>query len=309
MGAKVSIVIPVYKAEKSIELLVKGIVAEMQRLDRDFEIILVDDCSPDGSWEILKKLKSEYEKKVKITRLAVNSGQHNALLCGFSLVTGEVVVTMDDDLQNPPSEIEKLISAIDRGYDLAIGAYESKQHSRLRNRSGQFIDQIIRHIFHLPRHFQLTSFRAIKRVVVNNVLQMGGVFPYITCMLFVHTHKYINIPVRHDPRPFGQSNYTMKKSLKLAANLIFSYSSYPLYFVAGLCSAAFVFAISFGTVVIFRALIHGISVPGWASTVIIVSFFNALILLCLLIFGIYIARMNQQVTHSRVKYTISELYE
>jgi polyisoprenyl-phosphate glycosyltransferase len=144
---------------------------------------------------------------------------------------------------------------------------------------------------------------------VKNACQMGGVFPYVTSMLLSHTSKYVNVPIRHDPRPVGKSNYNLKRSLLLATNLIFSYSSLPVTAVGWLCAVAFMFSVWFGTYVIANVLINGSAVPGWASTIVIVSFFNALILLCLFIFGLYISRLNQQVTRSRVSFTISEMHD
>jgi dolichol-phosphate mannosyltransferase/undecaprenyl-phosphate 4-deoxy-4-formamido-L-arabinose transferase len=128
-------------------------------------------------------------------------------------------------------------------------------------------------------------------------------------MLLSNAANYTNVSTRHDPRPFGKSNYNLKRSLLLAANLIFSYSSYPLILVGILCLLAFAVSILLGARAIYNTLAYGASVPGWASTVVIVSFFNALILLCLSIFGLYLLRINQQVMRSRVSYTVSELYE
>lgn len=306
---KVSVVIPVYNSAASIRVLVDRLVEVMQRIHRPFEIVLVDDCSQDEVWSVLKKAKADHGDAVRIARLLTNSGQHNAILCGFSLVTGDVVVTMDDDLQNPPEEVPKLIEAIDQGYDLVIGAYDSKKHNRWRNLGGRFVDFLQRRIFRLPRDFQLTSFRAMRRAVANRVGEMGGVFPYITSMAFSHASKYTNVAVRHEPRPFGKSNYGVKRSISLSANLIFHYSSYPLYFVGGLCFAALLFSMFFGGLVLIQALVFGSAVPGWASTIVIVSFFNTLVLACLLVFGFYLSRFNHQLTRSRVNYTIEELHE
>lgn len=106
---KISVVIPVYRSEISLEILAERLMSVFKRMGRNHEIIFIDDCSPDNSWRVLKRIKEIYKNKVKIVRLLVNGGQHNAILCGFSLVTGDVIVTMDDDLQNPPEEIPKLV--------------------------------------------------------------------------------------------------------------------------------------------------------------------------------------------------------
>ncbi len=309
MSIYISVVIPVYCSESSIDLLLYELDVVFKQMDCSYEIILIDDNSPDNSWRKLKELKQQYGAVLKIAKLLKNSGQHNAILCGFYLSKGQLVITMDDDLQNPPAEIPKLVAAIEQGYDLVIGSYEVKQHSTTRNLSGSIIDGLQRKMFNLPRTFQLTSFRAIKRIVIDNVCQMGGVFPYITSMLFSHTTRYVNVLVQHDSRKFGQSNYNLKRSFILAANLIINYSSYPLYFVAFLCLLAFGFSICYGMYILFFSLIYGVSIPGWTSLIVLISFFNALILLCLLIFGIYISRLSQQITRSRVSYTIEEMHE
>ncbi len=308
-SGKISVVIPVYRSEDSLPVLVPEIIDVLGAVGRDFEIVLVDDCSPDNSWAVMKDLKTRFESRLKIVHLLKNSGQHNAILCGFSLATGEIIVTMDDDLQNPPSEIPKLIAAIDRGFDLAIASYDSKKHSGIRNAAGGMIDMLQRRMFGLPKDFQLTSFRAVKRIIVENVVKMGGVFPYITSMLLSHAASYTNVEVVHEPRRFGKSRYNIRRSMLLAANLMFSYSVYPVYLVAIACAAAFSFAILLSLVVIYRVLILGAAVPGWASLVVITSFFNAITLFCLLIFSLYLSRFNQQLTGVRVGYTVSELYD
>jgi len=303
----ISVIIPAYKSRESLPILIERLQAVFDQSGQPFEIIVVDDSSPDNTWDTLKKLK-ETHRQLKIIRLLRNSGQHNALLCGFSLAQGSIVVTMDDDLQNPPEEVPKLIAAIQEGYDLAIGAYQSKQHSAGRNFGGKLVDDVQRRLFHLPTSFQLTSFRAVRKVVVENVLAMSGAFPYITSMLLSHTSRYVNVPVQHEARPFGRSNYNLQRSLLLAFNLLLSYSPYPLYLVAALCFGAFAFSMGINAWVLWRN-IGGSTLPGWASTVMAISFFNGLILLALVIQGLYLSRMNQQITRSRVGFTIGEMHE
>lgn len=308
MKGKISIVIPVYCAEQSLSPLFERLINVLGGTGRKYELIFVDDCSTDNSWGVLQSLKEKHPEKLKIVRLLVNCGQHNAILCGFSMVTGDVVVTMDDDLQNPPEEIPRLVVGVDEGFDLVIGAYDSKKHSRIRNYGGGLIDKLQRRIFDLPPDFQLTSFRAAKRVVIDNVNHMSGAFPYITSMLLANASKYKNVSVPHDERQYGRSNYNLNRSLQLAINLILHYSTYPVYGIAILCLFAFLFSVSLGTWILFKALIFGISVPGWASTVVILTFFNGLILLSLLVFGLYISRFHQQMTRTRTTFKIDEIH-
>jgi glycosyltransferase involved in cell wall biosynthesis len=308
LGGKISVVVPVYRSKDSLPILVERLVAQLGTMGHPFEIVLIDDHSPDESWSVLRRLKARHQQ-LKIVRLLRNRGQHNAILCGLSLVTGDIIITMDDDLQNPPEEIPKLVEAIEQGYDLAIGAYDLKKHGQLRNIGGGLVDHVQRRIFDLPPDFQLTSFRAIRRIVVDHVNKMAGAFPYVTSMLLSHTSSYVNVPVRHEPRQFGRSNYSVKRSFLLALNLLLTYSDYPLCFVGLLCSLAFLASVGFGLYIFGRVLFFGSFAPGWASTVVILAFFNSLILLAQVILGIYVSRINQQVTRSCVSFSIGELYE
>lgn len=308
MRGKISVVIPAYKSRQSLPILIDRLETTLSGLGRPFEVVLVDDCSPDDTWEVMLALKQE-RRWLKIARLLRNSGQHNAILCGFSLVTGDVVVTMDDDLQNPPEEIPALLAAVDGGVDLAIGAYDDKKHASVRSIGGGLIDAVQRKIFGLPPEFQLTSFRAIRRAIVDNVSHMEGVYPYVTSMLLSHTSKCANVSVRHEARAFGESNYNLKRSVLLALNLLLTYSSYPLYFLAALCFGAFAFSGAFGVWILWRALAHSFDVPGWATTVVLISLLNALILFALVVQGIYISRLSRTVSRSLVSFTIGELHD
>jgi polyisoprenyl-phosphate glycosyltransferase len=308
MDTLVSIVIPVFNSEQTLLLLAERIDRTFDRLDKQYQIIFVNDASTDQSWHVLKSIKEKFPKTVKIIRLLKNSGQHNAILCGFNYVEGNIIITMDDDLQNPPEEIVKLIDALADGYDLVIASYSSKQHSNLRNIGGGIIDRIQKTIFKLPDDFQLTSFRATRSTVINAVCQMRGSFPYITAMLLAHASSCRNIMVNHEKRKHGKSNYSAKKAVSLALNLLLNYSTIPIYLVAGLCFFSMMVSLAYGTSVLFRALFYEIPVPGWASTIVIISFLNSLTLLALLIFGVYLARIYRHQFRTPQSFVISEMY-
>ena len=304
----VSVVIPVYRSEKSLEPLMERLLTVLEGLDRPWEVVFVDDCSPDESWQALRRLKSRYGERVRIARLVTNRGQHSALLCGLRLSRGDVVVTMDDDLQNPPEEVPKLVAAIDLGFDLAIGAYAEKRNATLRTVGGRFVDWTQRRIFALPSGFELTSFRAISKVLVEGLRQMGTVaYPYITSMLLAQSANVTNIRVRHDPRPFGSSNYDLSNSVSLAANLVLAYSAFPLVLVCALSLAALLVAIAVGAWSAVTVVRFGASVPGWASTVASIAFFNSLILFSLAVLGVYVGRIHRQLSSVRAGYVLREL--
>jgi len=304
----ISVVIPAYKSQLTLPVLIPRLYEVLTKIASDFEVIIIDDGSPDNTWQVMKELK-QMNKNLKIVRLLKNSGQHNAILCGLGLANGEIVVTMDDDLQNSPEDIPKLVKAIHDGYDLAIASYDQKNHSPLRNLGGQCIDYVQRHIFNMPKTFQLTSFRAIRKVVVDHAVNMRAIYPYITSMLLSHTSKYVNVPVKHQPRLLGSSSYSARKSLILALNLLLNYSSYPLYVVVFICLSALIFSMLLGSWVIWKVLAVGVTVPGWASTIAGISFFNSLILFGLVIQSLYLSRMSQQLTRSRTSFAIGEVHE
>jgi glycosyltransferase involved in cell wall biosynthesis len=305
----ISVIIPAYRSGKILPTLLNRLEAVLFTQQQDYEIIIVDDCSPDDTWLVLKKLKPDHPK-LKIVRLLKNCGQHNALLCGFSIARGDVVVTMDDDLQNLPEDIPKLIAAIDAGFDLAIGSYATKKHSRWRNFAGNMIDNLQRRIFNLPHDFQLTSFRAVRKGVTDNVVAMGGAFPYITAMLLSHTTRNINVPVHHETRFSGQSNYTLKRSLLLAANLLLNYSPYPLYVGAALCFCVLGVSMLLSLWLAWNAFMPAsCSIPDGAGTIAAIAFFNGLVLLALVVQSLYIYRLYQQFTRSQASFSIGELHE
>ncbi|MDR0548498.1 MAG: glycosyltransferase family 2 protein [Deltaproteobacteria bacterium] len=286
---KISVVVPAYKSAQTLPTLVQGLEATLTALGHPFEVIIVDDCSPDDTWSVLSQLAQTHQF-LKAIRLARNGGQHKAILCGFSRVTGDIVVTMDDDLQNPPSEIPKLIEPLFSGYDLAIGSYINKNHSTFKNLSGAFVDFTQRRIFNLPADFKLTSFRAIKRFIIDNVNKMNNYYPYITSMLLYNTNKYINVEVEHHKRLAGKSNYNLKRSLALTLNLWLNYSNYPLYFVVTLCVLSLFLGLGFAATVVWQALTSE-TTSGWASLIVTISFFNSLVLLALVVHSVYLSRL------------------
>ncbi|MCV6974079.1 glycosyltransferase [Mycobacterium bourgelatii] len=304
---KVSIVIPAYRSEKSLPVLLQQLFDVGKTNDWDLQVVVIDDASPDDTWAVLKRAKEVYGTKLRIARVFTNGGQHRAIQAGFTLVTGDIVVTMDDDLQHRPEDVVNLVDAVCSGYDLAIGSYSQKKHSQFRNTAGGFIDRLIKRIFKLPPSFELTSFRAMKRSVVEGVLAQTSERPYITAMLLANSSNRLNVPVVHKRRAHGSSNYTLARSLSLAASLIFSYSAYPIVFVAALCALAFSFSAALGVGTIWRAVTENIGVPGWASLVVVTTFFNGLILLALLVYGIYLSRIYLTVVSGRLSNRLAEI--
>jgi glycosyltransferase involved in cell wall biosynthesis len=307
---RLSIVIPVFNAAESLNELHREIAECAQDNSYYIEIVYVDDCSSDGSWQVLSELKDKYKDTVKIIRLAMNSGQHNAILCGFHNVSKDIdyVFTMDDDLQHPPSELPKLVDKLNKGFDLVIGRYDSKKHAVSRNLCSKMVNWLIRKNYNMPNDFSFTSFQGIKREILPGVISMTGVYPFIVCMLLANSSSYANVLVHHDIRRHGGSNYNFSRSIKLFLNLVLNYTSYPLWIVGAVCFFTLLMT-GLLMIYVFSLWAWRGTAPGWASTMLLTSFLHSMSLGCIFIFAIYISRINSQISNSKVKYRIAELHE
>lgn len=304
---KTSVVVPTYQSASFIGKLVERLLEVFAASGRDVEIVLVDDCSPDTTtWQALTDLYRKYPDHLKVVRLLKNAGQHNAILCGLEMVSGDTVVTMDDDLQHPPEEIPKLLEKLEQGYDLVIGAYDEKKHTGYRNLGGELVDRIIRHIYRLPASMKLTSFRAMSRSLVDVARRSRNPYPYVTCILLDQASRVVNVSVRHAEREDGVSSYSLARSAILAMNLLFSYSSLPLYLTAAFCLLASVCALGMLAWVFYTVLVHGIEVPGWASAIAIVTLFSTFTLASMFVMGVYVARIHHQLSGRRVPFTVEQ---
>lgn len=291
-----SVVIPVYNSEDSLEELCQRIDSTFTSIDGDYEIVLVDDSSLDNSWDIMKKLRKA-NGKIKTIQLMRNFGQHNALLCGFHHVSGDFVITLDDDLQNPPEEIPKLIDEIKKGYDSVIGALDIKQHTLFRNAGSFFINYLNSRIFGNPGEIKFSSFKIMTRALVDEIKILKTPYPYITGMLLSITKNIASTQVKHEKRKYGKSNYDLKKLIKLAFNLIINYTSLPLKLLATVGISVSVFSFCLALYFIFKKLLIGVAVPGWTSVVVLLAFFNGLLLAILSLMGEYLSRIISEVSN------------
>jgi len=300
-----SIVIPVYNSEavvaETVALIRKFFLSQALR----FEVILVNDGSRDESWSVISGLARNFPEIVAINLLK-NYGQHHANICGFRETKGDYLITMDDDLQNPPEEIEKLIETVVNGYDLVIGRFESKQHSLIRRVGSRFVGWLNRKIFDVKEDLTLTNFRIIRRDVVDRVCRDRSFSPYIPGLVLKYSAHRCNVLVRHQPRLVGSSNYTWRKILRLMATLLFNHSSIPLRY--GSAFGFVVASVSFflGAFYLLDALFNGTAAPGWATLVVLMSFFNGVLILLLSVIGEYLIRVLREIG-SQSCYEISEV--
>ena len=305
---KISIVVPVYNSENIVSQTVEEIIKESEKSRLNFEIILVNDGSKDNSWSVIKNLALSH-KQVKAINLIKNFGQHNAVLCGFQHATGDFVVTMDDDMQNPPSEIIKLINKIEEGdYDLVFGKFREKKHPFYRKLGSKLINYLNEKIFKKPKEITLTNFRIIRKDVIKRVLSHNTAYPYIPGLLLMYSTNIANVTVEHQERAEGKSNYTLKKIFSLMSNLLINYSSFPLKVLSTI--GLIVSGISFflGLYYLISGLIGGTQVPGWTTLVVLISFLGGFIIILLGLIGEYLSRILDQIANQK-SYYIKEIID
>lgn len=292
-----SVVIPVYNSEEIVGLTIDRTCAFFEGNKLKYEIVLVNDGSKDKSWEIIAE-KARTLPHVRAFNLLKNYGQHNANMCGFKETCGDFVITMDDDLQNPPEEILKLIEKIGEGYDLVIGRFNQKQHAGYRKVGSKLIGMVNRKIFYTPEGIVLTNFRIISRYVVDKVCSYKTGYPYVPGLVLLFSKDIANVYVDHHPRHSGESNYNTMKILKLVSTILFNYSSYPLKLVAGLGIVIALLSMLLGLFFVVNALVTGTSVPGWTTVVVLLSMFNGVSILITSMVGEYVVRLLNQSSSS-----------
>lgn len=223
MHTDISVVIPAFNSGKSLEKLYMRLTAALEKRCSSFEIIFVDDGSHDDSYDQVCRLH-ENDGRVKVVRLQKNFGQQNAIMCGMRYAKGDYVITMDDDLQNPPEEIEKLLLKLKEGFDVVYGIPIQKMHSAGRNLGAAARDKIFCMICRKPRDIKLSSFRVMHQRIVSRIIQDKTSFVYISAIILKSTTNIGNVFVEHHPRAYGSSNYRFVRLVQLMLKILINYS-------------------------------------------------------------------------------------
>lgn len=298
MKTEFSIVIPVYRGAKTLPDLCNRIQKVFQNISQNYEIILVDDASPDDSWQIMQKLRAG-DVRIKLIQHMRNFGQHPAILCGLRHSSGDFVITMDDDLQHPPEEIPRLITAIksDNKNDVVVGAYINKQHSWFRNLGTKFINITTSYILGKDPKLQLTSFRIIRRCIVNDLNNNKSPSPRIGLILLTITQKITNVPIYHQPRKHGCSGYSFPRMVANTLDNILTYSSLPLRFVSYVGFSSSFLSIFLALYYLLQYFLKGIGIAGWMSTILLLLFCFGILLFSMGIIGEYLIRILREVNN------------
>lgn len=300
-----SVVIPVYKSAAILPELCRRLTAVLDLVEPAFEIILVEDCGGDESWHLIQNMAKQ-DCRIRGISLARNYGQHNALLCGIRAARGEKIVTIDDDLQNPPEEIPKVLEKLTEGYDVVYGYPKKETHSFFRNLASRVTKFVLKGAMGAETASKVSAFRVFRTRLRDAFDAYRGPSVNIDVLLTWGTSRFAAVYVHQDARTFGDSGYDLKKLINHAINMMTGFSVIPLQIasVLGLLfgSAGFVILLF----VIGRYFIEGGSVPGFPFLASIIAIFSGVQLFALGIFGEYLARMHFR-SMDRPSYTINQL--
>lgn len=287
----VSFVVPCYRSEKTIAGVAEEIRAAMAKLPGyDWELVLVNDCSPDGTFGVLRTL-AENDTHITAVDLAKNFGQHAALMCGMRHSAGDYVVCLDDDGQTPADEVGKLLEKLDEGYDVVYASYETKQESGFRQFGSAVNRRMTELMLQKPKELELTSYFAARRFLVDEMLRYEHCYPYVMGLVLRSTRRICNVPVTHRARESGSSGYTIAKLFGLWMNGFTSFSVKPLristYSGAVLALLGFVYAL----IAVVRYFTVHQAPLGWTTTTVLLLIVGGFILIMLGLVGEYVGRV------------------
>jgi undecaprenyl-phosphate 4-deoxy-4-formamido-L-arabinose transferase len=300
----ISFVIPVYRSAESLQELHECLTQTFADESSGFEIIFVEDCGCDNSWQVIQQL-ADKDSRVLGFRMSRNYGQHNALLCGIRAARGEIIATLDDDLQHPPEEIPKLLSKLDEGYDVVYGPPEREQHGLIRDLASQITKLALEGAMGAANARQVSALRAFRTRVRDAFTEYRSPTVNIDVLLTWATTNFSAVRVRHEARKFGETGYTTRKLIRHALNMMTGFSTRPLQ-LASMMGFAFAF---FGLVILAYVLIgwlvQGSAVPGFAFLASVIAIFSGAQLMALGIIGEYLARMHLR-TMEQPSYLVQE---
>lgn len=285
-----SVVIPAYRSAGSIPLLLERLLRVTESLGRSYEIVIVDDASPDDTWSTLVAARKRHGDRLVLIRLGRNTGQHNALMCGFHFARGRLIATMDDDLQHPPEELPRLLQALEQDQlDLVYGNYRTKQHNLWRKIVTIPIWLFHRHLF--PQSTVPTSFRLARRWLVESILSYEGPFTVVDGLFAWNTRQIGGVMIDHAPRALGRSTHSFPKLLGLAFNAFTNFSLLPIRWISAAGGIAAAVGIGLGILAATRSL----GGPGEGLTAWLIAavfFLGGLQLLSLGLLGEYVGRVH-----------------
>jgi dolichol-phosphate mannosyltransferase len=301
----VSIVSPVYRAEKFLDKLVSEIQEVMTVLNVNYEIILVDDRSPDNSWEKMKEISSG-NTSVKSIRLSRNFGQHPAIMAGLSQAKGEWIVVMDCDLQDQPKEIKKLYKKAQEGFDVVLARRTNRQDSYLKKLSSKIFSKVYGFFTETKYDNEIANFGIYNKKVIQSILHISDYIKFFPLFVNFVGYNTTSITVEHAPRDSGSSSYGISKLISLAFNSIISFSNKPLKIFVKFGIIISLLSFILGSYYLYEALTNKIAVLGYTSLIVSIWFLSGVIITTIGITGIYVGKIFDQ-TKNRPVFIIDEV--
>lgn len=302
---KVSFVIPCYRSEVTLPAVVEEIKTTMEKIGHDFEIVLVNDSSPDNTFSVIRKLASENDNIIGLD-LAKNFGQHCALMAGMRQTTGDVVVCLDDDGQTPANEVDKLLGKLDEGFDVCYASYGKKQHSGFRNLGSKVNELMTRVMLGKPKSLTVSSYFAAKRFVVEDMMKYDRSYAYVIGLVLRATKNITNVEVNHRAREVGRSGYTLKKLFALWFNGFTAFSIKPLRIATGIGCFCAGGGFLYGIYTIIKKLVLVDVEAGFSALMSVLVFMGGMIMLMLGMIGEYVGRIYICMNNSP-QYVIREI--
>lgn len=285
----ISVVIPVYKAENCLDELYRSLAAALETITSDFEIVLVEDCGGDRSWEIIERLSAQ-DARVKGFQFSRNFGQHYGITAGLDHCDGDWVVVMDCDLQDRPEEIPRLYAKAQEGYDVVLARRGVRQDHPLKRFTSWLFYKIFSYLADIEYDGQTGNFRIMSRKVVENFRRMREQLRFFGGLVQWMGFPTASIEVQHAERHEGKSTYTFAKLWKLASETIIAYSDKPLRLAIRFGFMMAFAAFCYGVYIFTHSLLYGSPIEGWSSLIVSLYFIGGLIISILGIMGIYLGK-------------------
>jgi len=301
---KFSVVVPVFNEAQNLETLHTRLTKVMESLRETYEIIFVDDGSKDDSFQILKSLHQK-DTKVKVVRFTRNFGQHPAVAAGFDFAQGEVIVTIDADLQNPPEEIPKLLNKLDEGYEIVFGVFSQRKHSAFRRAGSAFAKWVLSRVMPVDAA-NLSAFRAVRRNVIDQLKLLSERSKFLDGLLCWMGFTIATVEVEHASRQAGRTKYNIFKLISLWFDMVVSFTDTPLKVATFTGLLLGVVGILLALFYLIGYFVSGFDIPGFATTVILITVFAGIQLFCLGMLGEYMGRVNREV-RDRPEYIVRDV--
>lgn len=301
----ISVIIPVFNEEENLQELGERLMQTLSGMDRSFEIILVDDGSNDRSWEILTELHQKYPQNLRALQFHRNFGQHQAIFAGFQAARGQVMITLDADLQNPPEEIPRLVAKIEEGYDTVGGWRETRHDSIFRKLPSLMVNRLMSYVTGVQLRDYGCMLRAYRREVIDAINQCQESSSFIPALANIFAHRVAEIPVGHSERERGKSKYNLLKLIHLNFDLMTGFSRLPIHLVGIMGLSIAFLGLAFGLFLFIRRLFVGPEVEGVFTLFAIVFVFLGLNTLGIALIGSYVGRIYHEV-RQRPRYVIRQ---